>query len=118
MNEEANNVNNIKRLQEKALLWRMWIIGLSFVIPAISIGTSMAFSVVGKDFYMQHRNFDGSDVVSKDTILHVANDNETTQNSSSPDSANTDVYVAFTQDEISWFGNKSSSFKELKACNV
>ena len=82
-----------------------WMIGLSFVIPAISIGTSMAYSVVGKDFYMQHRNFDGTDVVSKDTILDVENDNETRQNSSSPDSANAEVHVAFTQDEISWFGN-------------
>merc|ERR550539_319125 len=79
------------------------MIGLSFVIPAISIGTSMAYSVVGKDFYMQHRNFDGTDVASKDTILEVENDNETRQNSSSPDSANADVHVAFTQDEISWF---------------
>ena len=95
--DKGKNVNNIKCHQEKALLWRMWATALSFVIPAISLGTSMAYSVVGKDFYMRHRNLDGSDALATES-------KETTPDPSFIDVTNEDgVDDPFTRDQISWF---------------
>ena len=58
----------------------------------------MAYSVVGKDFYMRHRNFDGSDVLateSKEAIPDPSSIDVTNQD---------DVDDPFTKDQISWFG--------------
>ena len=96
--DKGKNVNNIKCHQEKAVLWRMWATALSFVIPAISLGTSMAYSVVGKDFYMRHRNFDGSDALA--TENKEAMPDPLTIDVTNED----DVDDPFTKDQISWFG--------------
>ena len=58
----------------------------------------MAYSVVGKDFYMRHRNFDGSDVLAtegKEAIPDPSSIDVTNQD---------DVNDPFTKDQISWFG--------------
>ena len=79
--------------------------GLSFVIPAISIGTSMAYSVVGYDFYMKKRNLDGTNVATEDTVMGVVNnDTESTTDSSSDTPVNPGDDLAFNQDQGSWFG--------------
>ena len=58
----------------------------------------MAYSVVGKDFYMRHRNFDGSDALATEG-------KEATPDPSSIDVTNEDdVDDPFTKDQISWFG--------------
>ena len=58
----------------------------------------MAYSVVGKDFYMRHRNFDGSDAL-------ATQGKEATPDPSSIDVTNEDdVDDPFTKDQISWFG--------------
>ena len=65
------------------------------MIPAISIGTSMAFSVVGYDFYVGQRNLDGTDV-GENAITDA--EAEPTTDSNSPNG------TKFTQDEATWFG--------------
>ena len=93
--------------------------GLSFVIPAISIGTSMAYSAVGYDFYMKKRNLDGTYVVNEDGIIQDGvNVPEREQDLSSNKSVNFEEDVAFTQDQGSLFGMSRLVTGVFKECNV
>lgn len=47
------NALNIKKSQEKAFLYRMWLTSLVFIMPAFSIGMTMSYSVVGLTFYLR-----------------------------------------------------------------
>ena len=64
----------------------------------------MAYSVVGYDFYMKHRNLDGSDVPPEDRVDQPEKYKQAPQN---PGSNDDDAYYdnpPFSQEQISWFG--------------
>ena len=81
----------------------------------------MAYSVVGKDFYMRHRKFDGSDVMTEESVVDPNKHTDASQYSPSPHSTEADNGVAFTQEQISWFGMSPGSLpgiiKGLKKCD-
>ena len=64
----------------------------------------MSYSVVGKDFYMKHRNLDGSDVPLNHLIAYPEHCNETSPHLDSLDDGVTDCTPPFSREEISWFG--------------
>ena len=71
-----------------------WAYALSIVLPAISIGTSQAFSVTGYDFYTRDRHPNGTYC----------------DDGSSP-------HDGFTQDQASWFG-MSANDHSILFCRV
>ena len=81
----------------------------------------MAYSVVGKDFYMRHRKFDGSDVMTEESVVDPNTHTDASQYPPSPHSTEADNGVAFTQEQISWFGMSPGSlpgiFKGFKKCD-
>ena len=64
----------------------------------------MAYSVVGYDFYMKHRNLDGSDVPLEDKVEQPENYEQAPQNPGSNDDVGYDDNSPFSQEQISWFG--------------
>ena len=53
---------------------------------------------------MKHRDFDGSDAISEDSIADPEKYTDASNNAPSPYSTESDDGVAFTQEQISWFG--------------
>ena len=64
----------------------------------------MAYSVVGYDFYMKHRNLDGTDVPLEDRNEQAEKYKQTSPYPSSIDDADYNDPPPFSQEQISWFG--------------
>ena len=64
----------------------------------------MAYSVVGYDFYMKHRNLDGSDVLLEDKVDQPEKYKQVPQNPGFNDDDAYDDNPPFSQEQISWFG--------------
>ena len=64
----------------------------------------MAYSVVGYDFYMKHRNLDGSDVQLEDTVKNSEKYKQAHQKPGYNDDVAYDDNPPFSQEQISWFG--------------
>ena len=70
---------------------------------------------------MKHRNFDGSDVMHEESIVDPEKHRDASQNPQSPYSIESEDGVAFTQEQISWFGMTPGFlpgiFKGFKKCD-